>query len=681
MVERIKPGTPDGTEENVERIAELFPEVVTEVEDADGNLEHVVDFDALRDLLGDVAEGQRERYQFTWPGKAAAKAEARKPIWKTMRPEPEKSVDWDTTKNLYIEGDNLDALKLLKETYAGQVKLIYIDPPYNTGHDFVYDDDYRKTHEEYDAESGDYDEDGGRLVANPDSNGCFHSDWCSMIYPRLVLARDLLSADGAIFISIDDNESANLRKICDEVFGAGNFVGDVIWQKTYSPRNDSKGIPAEVEHILAYSKSSGWMPGRLPRTTEMDNRYTSPDGDPRPWSSGDAAAPGAASHHGMVYAIQHPITGELLYPPNGRHRPLGSEQMYSIMSEWAEYEFRDLHDQKKRAEICGCTAEEMNDGVCGIVLKNPTEKTFESAKRRYEKGSWPRLYFTNGGRGGMRMKRYLDEMGGKLPTNLWRYEEVGHTDEAKKHLKQLFDGSAPFDTPKPVRLLDRILTIASDKGSLVLDFFSGSATTAEAVMRKNVEDGGTRRFMLVQLPEVVSGGWGNLCNVGEERIRRAGKKIAAEVEESNRQLKLGEGPKPVPDIGFRVLRIDSSNMEDTYRRPGETDQMDLLSLADNVKLDRTPEDLLFEVLPKFRIPYSARIEKRELGGRECFLVDGNRLVACFDTEVGTETIEEMAKLEPDYAVMRDASMRDDATQANFEELFKTYSPDTVRRVI
>lgn len=681
MVERIKPGTPDGTEENVERIAELFPEVVTEVEDADGNLERTVDFDALRDLLGDVAEGQRERYQFTWPGKAAAKAEARKPIWKTMRPEPEKSVDWDTTKNLYIEGDNLDALKLLKETYAGQVKLIYIDPPYNTGHDFVYDDDFAQTHEEYDAESGDFDEDGGRLVANPDSNGRFHSDWCSMIYPRLVLARDMLSADGAIFISIDDNESANLRKICDEVFGAMCFVGDIAWQRTYSPRNDSKGIPAEIEHVLVFSKQNEWIPGRLPRTAEMDSRYSSPDGDSVQWKAADASAPGAATHQGMVYAVQHPITGELLYPPNGRHRPLGAEQMYSIMSEWAEYEWRDIHDEKKRAEICGVAEGEVRPSVKALMLKEPTDETFAKARKRYEAGSWPRLCFTNNGNGGMIVKRYITDVEGKMPTNLWPFSEVGHTDEAKKELQKLFDGSAPFDTPKPVRLLDRILTIASDKDSLVLDFFSGSATTAEAVMRKNVEDGGTRRFMLVQLPEEVSGGWGNLCNVGEERIRRAGKKIAAEVEESNRQLKLGEEPKPVPDFGFRVLRIDSSNMEDTYRRPGETDQMDLLSLADNVKLDRTPEDLLFEVLPKFRIPYSARIEKRELGGRECFLVDGNRLVACFDTEVGTETIEEMAKLEPDYAVMRDASMRDDATQANFEELFKTYSPDTVRRVI
>lgn len=281
-----------------------------------------------------------------------------------------------------------------------------------------------------------------------------------------------------------------------------------------------------------------------------------------------------------------------------------------------------------------------------------------------------------------RRKTYLSEREGRNSWTWWPNKEVGHTQEATKELKSLFPNSSTvFDFPKPVRLLERVVSLGSGPDSLVLDFFSGSATTAEAVMRKNAEDGGTRRFVLVQIPEEASGGWGNLCNVGEERIRRAGAKIKAEVEETNKQLRLGEEPRPVPDVGFRVLRIDSSNMEDTYRMPGDTEQMDLLSLADNVKLDRTPEDLLFEVLPKFRIPYSAKIERRELGGKECFLVDGNRLVACFDAEVGTETIEEMAKLEPDYAVMRDASMKDDATQTNFEELFKTYSPDTVRRVI
>lgn len=682
MVERIKPGTPDGTEENVERIAELFPEVVTEVEDADGNLERVVDFDALRDLLGDVAEVQRERYQFTWPGKAAAKAEARKPIWKTMRPEPVKSVDWDTTRNLYIEGDNLDALKLLKETYAGQVKLIYIDPPYNTGHDFVYDDDFAQTHEEYDAESGDFDEDGGRLVANPESNGRFHSDWCSMIYPRLVLARDLLSADGAIFISIDDNESANLRKICDEVFGVGCFVGDIAWQRTYSMRNDSKGIAAEVEHLLVYGKSPYWEPHKLPRTTEMDARFSNDDNDPKGrWRSIVASAPGAITHQGMVYAIQNPITGDYSYPPRGRCWSLGQPQMLRAMSAWCPYKLKQIDDAEIRAQICNVSAEDVKQDVAAIVLDLPLEQAKEIALNIYNNGVLPEFFYSSRGQGTLYRKAYVSAVAGRPVTNFWSHEETGHTGEASRHLRQLFDGDIVFDTPKPVRLLDRILIIASDKDSLVLDFFSGSATTAEAVMRKNSEDSGTRRFILVQIPEEVSSGWDNLCNVGEERIRRAGAKIRAEVEEANRQLKLGEEPKPVPDIGFRVLRIDSSNMEDTYRTPGETDQMHLLSLADNVKLDRTPEDLLFEVLPKFRIPYSARIEKRELGGKECFLVDGNRLVACFDTEVGAETIEEMARLEPDYAVMRDASMKDDATRANFEELFKIYSPDTVRRVI
>ena len=680
-MDKIELGTADGTAENIERLAALFPQVITEVEDAQGKLEHAVDFDALRDLLGDVAKGQRERYQFTWPGKREAKAEARRPIYKTMIPEPGKSKDRDTTENLYIEGDNLDALKLLKETYAGKVKLIYIDPPYNTGHDFVYDDDFAKTRGEYDAESGDFNEEGGRLVQNLEGNGRFHSDWCSMMYPRLLLARDLLAADGAIFISIDDNESANLHKICDEVFGAVCFVGDIAWQKTYSPRNDSKGIPAEIEHILVYARLYDWTPGRLARTVEMDERYASPDGDPRPWKAGDASAPGAATHQGMVYAIQHPITGELLYPPIGRCRPFGGYSMLELMSEWAEYEWIDIHDEKRRADICGLPEDDVRKGVKALMLKDPSEETFESARRRYDDGKWPTLYFTSGGKGGMAVKRYLDEMDGKMPTNLWPYSEVGHTDEAKKQLKTLFDGNAPFDTPKPVRLMKRILDIASSKDSIVLDFFSGSASMAQAVMEKNAEDGGTRKFILVQIPEKASGQFSTLTEIGEERIRRAGAKIRAEIDEANKQLELGADPKPYPDLGFRVLRIDSSNMKDSHLTPDETQQQSLFDYADNVKEGRTDFDLLFEVLPKFRIPYSAKIEERVLGGKKVFFVDGDRLAACFDANVGVETIEEMAKTKPWIAVMRDASMADDATQANFEELFRTYSPDTVAQVI
>lgn len=678
---KIELSTPDGAVENINKLGELFPQVVTEVQNVDGELERTVDFEALRDLLGDVAEGQRERYQFTWPGKREAKVEARRPIYKTMIPEPDKSKDWDTTENLYIEGDNLDALKILKETYAGKVKLIYIDPPYNTGHDFVYDDDFAKTRAEYDAESGDFDEEGGRLVANTEGNGRFHSDWCSMMYPRLTLARDLLAADGAVFISIDDNESSNLRKICDEVFGAACFVGDIAWQKTYSPRNDSKGIPAEVEHIIAYSKAPNWAPNRLARTSEMDERYGSPDNDPRPWKAGDASAPGAVTHQGMVYAIQHPLTGELLYPPNGRHRPFGGYSMLSLMSEWAEYEWRDIHDEERRAEICGIQPGEVRQGVQALMLKEPTEETYQKARQRYGQGRWPQLYFTSGGKGGMAVKRYLDEMEGKMPTNLWPYAEVGHTDEAKKQLKALFDGSAPFDTPKPVRLMRRILDIASSKDCTVLDFFSGSASMAQAVMEKNAEDGGSRRFVLVQIPEETTGQFSTLTEIGEERIRRAGAKIAADIDKENEQLELGAEPKPYPDLGFRVLRIDSSNFKDFYLTPGETAQESLFDFADNVKEGRSDLDLLFEVLPKLGIPYSAKIEERMLAGRKVFFVDGDKLAACFDANVGSDTIEEMAKAKPWYAVIRDSSMADDATHANYEELFRTYSPDTVPQVI
>ena len=680
-MEKIELGTPDGAVENIEKIAELFPQVVTEVENTDGELARAVDFEALRDLLGDVAEGQRERYQFTWPGKREAKAEARRPIYKTMIPELGKSKDWDATENLYIEGDNLDALKILKETYAGKVKLIYIDPPYNTGHDFVYDDDFAKTRGEYDAESGDFDEEGGRLVANTEGNGRFHSDWCSMMYPRLILVRDLLAADGAIFVSIDDNESSNLRKICDEVFGSVCFVGDIAWQKTYSPRNDSKGIPAEVEHIIAYSKALNWAPNRLARTSEMDERYGSPDNDPRPWKAGDASAPGAVTHQGMVYAIQHPLTGELLYPPNGRCRPFGGYSMLSLMSVWAEYEWRDIHDEERRAEICGIQPGEVRQGVQALMLKEPTEETYQKARQRYGQGRWPQLYFTSGGKGGMAVKRYLDEMEGKMPTNLWPYAEVGHTDEAKKQLKALFDGSAPFDTPKPVRLMRRILDIASSKDCTVLDFFSGSASMAQAVMEKNAEDGGSRRFVLVQIPEMTTGQFSTLTEIGEERIRRAGAKIAADIDKENEQLELGAKPKPYPDLGFRVLRIDSSNFKDFYLTPGETSQESLFDFADNVKEGRSELDLLFEVLPKLGIPYSAKIEERMLAGRKVFFVDGDKLAACFDENVGSDTIEEMAKAKPWYAVIRDSSMADDATHANYEELFRTYSPDTVPQVI
>ena len=634
-MEKIQRVTSDITQENIERLTELFPQVATEVKDENGVVRPSVDFDALRELLGDVAEGQRERYQFTWPGKSDAKLEARKPCNKTLRPHPEKSVDWDTTQNVYIEGDNLDALKVMRETYAGKVKLIYIDPPYNTGHDFIYDDDFSQTHEEYDAQSGDYDEEGGRLVANLESNGRFHSDWCSMMYPRLLLARDLLSEDGVIFIRIDDNEQVNLRKICDEVFGTSNFIAQLIWERAFSPKNDAKFISNSHDYTLMYTKQVGkFTIGRLPRTTEANARYKNLDNDPRgPWMSSDMTVKTYNS------ATDYPITtpsGRVVEPPAGRCWSLSKNAF-----------FERLHDN--------------------------------------------RIWFGPAGDGVPRIKRFLTDLkfDGLTPQSILFYKEVGHSQEGAKEVVSLFDGKGYFDGPKPTRLLNRIMTLANlEEDAIVVDFFSGSGSTAHALAKFNIEQSKSCHFVLVQLPEetdrareAYKDGYKTICDLGEERIRRVGKKIIEEVEASNKQLKIGEEPKPIPDIGFRVFSIDSSNFRDTYSEPGEQAQADLFSLVDNLKEDRTPEDLLFQVLPAFRIPYSARVEKMDISGSACFNVNDGQLIACFDTPVSTETIEKIAQMKPLYAVFRDASFASDSDAANFEELFKTYSPDTVRRVI
>lgn len=578
----------------------------------------------------------------------------------TLRPCVEKSRGRDgqdgsfDSGNIYIEGDNLEVLKLLQRGYHGKVKMIYIDPPYNTGHNFVYKDKFGDTIENYREQTGQSNQ------SNPETSGRYHSNWCSMMYPRLKLARELLGEDGSIFISIDDSEATNLDKLCDEVFGSECFVGNISWQKTYSPRNDSKGLPSEVERILVYSKSPNWIPGRLARTNEMDERYSSQDGDPRPWSSGDAAAPGAATHHGMVYAIQHPITGKLLYPSNGRCWAFGSDQMFAYMSEWGSYTLSDLHDYEKRAEICGCSPNDMHDGIEAIVLKDDSEQAHKAAQSRYDRGNWPRLYFTGGGKGGIRLKRYLDEMGGKMPTNLWPYAEAGHTDEAKKQLKALFDGVAPFDTPKPVRLLDRILTIGSNPDSLVLDFFSGSATTAEAAIRKNAEDGGNRRFILVQLPEKASGNWDTLCDVGEERIRRAGQKIKTEIEEENKQLKLGEEPKQLPDIGFRVFTLDDSGVDKP--EPGEL-------LLDVVKPDRSELDIVFEMMLKWGLELTLPVERTDAAGYPIWSVACDELICCMSQGLTIDALEAVADMEPRRVLILD-SILDDTLKLNAVQIFK-----------
>lgn len=679
----------DGVQRNIDLIGKLFPNAITEVK-RNGKVEHAIDFDVLRQELSDsIVEGREERYQFTWPDKKKAMLAANAPITATLRPVVADSVGKDGTpggfdsENLYIEGDNLEVLKLLQETYLGKVKMIYIDPPYNTGKDFVYEDDFAQSTEDYMGNSGQYDEEGNRMVTNTESNGRFHTDWLNMIYPRLKLAKDLLSDDGAIFISIDDNELYNLKKICDAVYGESCFVGNVAWQRTYSMRNDSKGLPSEAEHILVYSKQPNWIPNKLPRTDKMDAAYKNPDNDPNgAWQNTTPYAPGARTHQGMVYAIQHPFTGELLYPAPASCWRYDQKTMLDYMSGWCEYELKNINDEKERAEICGVDVENIRKDVKAIVLKYDLNQAKEKAKLVLNRGQWPRFYFTRDGMGGIRRKTYLNQVEGRTVTNLWPYAEVGHTDEAMKELKNLFDGSVPFDTPKPTRLVERILTIATDKDSYILDFFSGSATTAHAVMKKNMEEGGNRKYILVQLPEKGnSPQYETLCEIGKERIRRAGKQI---LSAGGGQLSFSETQPdqsaPI-DIGFRCLRLDSSNMENVYYTPEETRQQDMFSLVDNVKPDRTPEDLLFQVMLDLGVLLSSPIEVKEIAGKKVFNVSDGFLLACFDHDVTEETVKAIAQMKPYYAVFRDSSMANDSVATNFDQIFETYSPETVRKVL
>ena len=393
--------------------------------------------------------------------------------------------------NMIIHGDNLEALKSLLPRYEGRIKCIYIDPPYNTGNEgWVYNDNVN------DPKIRKW---LGEVVGKEGEDLSRHDKWLCMMYPRLMLLYKLLAEDGVIFISIDDMELSNLRLVLNEIMGAGNFVADISWQRTYSTRNDSKGIVSEVEHILIYSKKPDWMPNKLERTAEMDAKYKNPDNDVAPWTSDNPCAPGAATHQGMVYAIQHPFTGELLYPSNGACWRYQQDTMLEIMSGWAEYELRDLEDAEQRAKICGIPAEEVRSGVMGIVLSKTLEESKENASRVFTRGQWPRFYFTKGGKGGIRRKTYLEKVGGRVPTNLWMYEEVGHTDEAKKELLAIFGGNATFDTPKPTRLIEHVLKIAGDKDTLILDSFAGSGTTAHAVLKMNQADQGSRRFILVEM--------------------------------------------------------------------------------------------------------------------------------------------------------------------------------------
>ena len=653
----------DGTQLNLEALYQIAPSCFTEVkDDKTGELRHVVNFKTLRQLLGDNAvEDADEMYQFTWPGKQEARREAARPTTKTLRPVVEDSVDWDHTQNLYIEGDNLEVLKLLQKSYMGKVKMIYIDPPYNTGNDFVYDDDFAVSQDDYDLFAGDVDELGNRYRKNTDSNGRFHSDWCSMIYPRLMVARSLLAENGVIFISIDDREADNMIKICDEIFGENSFVGNISWQKTYSPRNDSKGIPAEKESIIVYGKNEGWMPKKLERTEDMNSKYKNPDNDVMPWTSDNPCAPGARTHQGMVYAIQHPFTGELLYPAVSSCWRYQQQEMLNHMNGWCEYELRDLNDEGQRAKICGIDEKEVRQRVKAIVLKNSLEESRIAANKILQRGQWPKFYFTKNGKGGIRRKTYLENVEGRMVTNVWPYIYVGRTGETKKELKALFDGEIPFDTPKPVRLIQRMVEISSENNDIILDFFSGAATTAQSIMQQNSlgTNGENRRFILVQIPEKTNNKYRNLCEIGKERIRRAGKKIKEESPLTTQNL----------DTGFRVFRLADSNFEDVKKASAEYNQSQLDLFLNNVKSDRTDLDLLFGAMLSWGVQLSLPMTSEEVDGKMIYSVNDGDLVACFANDITENIVKAMADKQPLRVLFRDSCFaRDDAKINVFETL-------------
>ena len=626
-MDRMKMHTPNMADENYRKLAALFPNAVTESIDPEtGEVVRAIDADVLRqEISARVVEGREERYQFTWPDKKKAMLAANAPIAATLRPVVADSVGKDGTpggwdsENLYIEGDNLDVLKLLQETYLGKVKMIYIDPPYNTGNDFVYEDDFSEDAEEYLARSGQFDDQGNRLEQNTESNGRFHTDWLNMIYSRLKMAKNLLSDDGYIFISIDDNEYENLMKICCELFGEANRLADIIWQHSVQSNGYGGKFVSQHNHLIVFSKSTSYLLKNLPRTDEDNILYKNPDNDPRgPWRAGYCV--NGLFRPNLRYEIRTP-SGKTIQPPDKGWR-------------WSK---ETLEAKISTGEIV------FNEDETGIIHK-----------------------------------LYLCDLDGKVPTDFWSAEEAGNTRQATNELKTIFNGKVVFDTPKPVRLICRILSITTNPNDIILDFFSGSATTAHAVMQLNAEDGGHRKFIMVQLPEktdesseAYKAGYLNICEIGKERIRRAGRKIKEEAGLTAHDL----------DIGFRVLRLDSSNMRDVYYNPAAVTQDLLSTMTDNIKPDRTPEDLLFQVMLDLGVELSSTIKETIIDGKKVFDVADGFLLACFDQGVTTETVTAIARRKPYYAVFRDSSMADDSTATNFDQIFETYSPNTVRKVL
>ena len=615
-MENLKMKSYDVIGSNTQKIAQLFPHCVTERLGKDGKPELAIDFEKLQAELSNeiIGEGE-ERYQFTWPDKRAAVRLANTPTTMTLRPCREESVDFDNTQNLYIEGDNLDVLKVLRETYLGKVKMIYIDPPYNTGNDFVYNDDFGKYKTKFEETSGLFDEDGNQTIdpmqRNTESNGRFHTDWLNMIYPRLKVARDFLTDDGVIFISIDDCELENLRKVCNEIFGESNLIAQCVRKRRDSQANLSKNISPIHEYVILYAKRYGDILNKVSANID-ESAYKNPDNDPR----GAYVTMPCTNKGGAVYTVK---------------TPTGSE----ITEEWRFK--RETYD--------------------ALLADN-------------------RLVFPRGGEGKPRYKLFLTEKKaeGQL-ANTW-LDTLASNQEATREIKELFNEKLVFDTPKPIGLLSFCVQLATNKECIILDFFSGSSATAHAVMKLNAEDGGNRKFIMVQLPEktdekseAYKAGYKNICEIGKERIRRAGKKVKEEAGLQGQNL----------DTGFRVLKLDSSNMEEVYYTPQEFSMGSLFN--ENVKADRSNEDLLFQVMLDLGIELSAKIETKQITGKQVHIVDEGYLVACFDRDVNESTIIEIAKQQPVYFVMRDASAANDNVIDNFEQIFRHYSPDTSCRII
>lgn len=633
-MEHVRMQTKDMASENFKKLAALFPNCVTEVirKDEDGNdvIEHAIDKDKLAaEINGVVVDGPQERYQFNWPGKRDAIRTANAPSTMTLRPCKEESVDFDNTQNLYIEGDNLEVLKLLQNNYLGKVKMIYIDPPYNTGNDFVYNDDFKQDADLFNSTSGMFDENGNMTLQNfernSESNGRFHTDWLNMMYPRLKIARNLLKEDGVIFISIDENEVENLHKICDEVYGEANFISQLGWQKVYSPKNQAHFFSNDYEFVLCYAKNANaFCLNSLPRTEEMNARYKNPDNDPKgPWKPGDCVGNGErANGH---YEVVGP-TGKKFDVPQGKHWVYAPETMKKLLAENA-------------------------------------------------------IYFGKDGTAFPAVKQYLSEVSGRKASSLLLYEDYGHTDMAKKDVIKLFSDfeKVPFDTPKPVKLIKMLAILGTNNEDIVLDFFSGSATSAQSIMELNAETENSRRkYILVQLPELIEdnkdcldNGLFTISDVGKERIRRAGKKVKEDAGLMAQNL----------DVGFRVLKLAESNMNDVFYKPSDLEQGFLGQLESNVKADRTDMDLLFQVMLECDLPLSSKIEEKTIQGKKVFFVEGNELVACFADGLTTEAITEIAKTKPYYFITRDSALANDNTADNFEQIWSAYSKDTIRKVL